>query len=659
MGIPGFLPDLINSQGRLIDIREFHPRRIAIDISTWIHNATQMNGEMLADERHLSNYGRATLVMQQEISEDEFIANEAEEKEKMVTEFIAKCSRDVIRRVQNFQQATNAKVIVVLDGQTPPIKATTTRKRRNKREDHEKERDRPVDLHGASPQAEQRRFKANRSAGAGKHYFTVIHAVIQGMRENKIPFLVAPYESDAQLALLQNEGLIDLVVTEDSDLVAYGLATPVLYKLKAAEDGAVVKGYLIRREDLGAVDPEKGRGKFNLLDFGPSLLASLFAASGCDYCDNLKGVGVGKACGRIRDVFLEHTKGDQPPLAVLLKKLFESSFASGSMSDAEKTVYTTSFLKALFMFRHAIVYNPRQGRFCPLTPFEQADPEFLSFPEYAEMVKDTKSHSAIIGESLGDSSVETYIAEGWICPRSKTLRPNSAAPLVVQSALAEYNGESVASETHTNEKPAEQIDRQSPPSSSRVNSATRAPLTSTARETLPTTTGARQTPRNERQWIQPSPRLQQPNEGNQENNRQSPLSSPRLRSAVRVPLASAEPGTPQTGQRSMQTNTSPRRTPPTSRDWIRRSPRLQQQYEFSLGINRPESPPSSSAVQSPVTSPQRDTPLSGQRSMQTRAAARQNLQNALQSTRRSARIQQRNEGSPGSIFVDKSSLRKS
>lgn len=37
-----------------------------------------------------------------------------------------------------------------------------------------------------------------------------------------VAFLVAPYEADAQMAYLARSGQVQLVVTEDSDLLAYG-----------------------------------------------------------------------------------------------------------------------------------------------------------------------------------------------------------------------------------------------------------------------------------------------------------------------------------------------------------------------------------------------------------------------------------------------------
>ena len=41
-------------------------------------------------------------------------------------------------------------------------------------------------------------------------------------------FVVAPYEADAQLAYLARIGLVDAVITEDSDLIAFGVREVLL-----------------------------------------------------------------------------------------------------------------------------------------------------------------------------------------------------------------------------------------------------------------------------------------------------------------------------------------------------------------------------------------------------------------------------------------------
>lgn len=59
-------------------------------------------------------------------------------------------------------------------------------------------------------------------------------------------YVVAPYEADAQLAFLELAGLVDGIVTEDSDLLVFG-CKHVLFKLDS--DGNCVS---IRRERLGS-----------------------------------------------------------------------------------------------------------------------------------------------------------------------------------------------------------------------------------------------------------------------------------------------------------------------------------------------------------------------------------------------------------------------
>lgn len=50
--------------------------------------------------------------------------------------------------------------------------------------------------------------------------------MLQTLKSENIEFVVAPYEADAQLAYLSNleieKGGISAVITEDSDLIAYG-----------------------------------------------------------------------------------------------------------------------------------------------------------------------------------------------------------------------------------------------------------------------------------------------------------------------------------------------------------------------------------------------------------------------------------------------------
>lgn len=51
----------------------------------------------------------------------------------------------------------------------------------------------------------------------------MIHLFIQELKSMKVEYIVAPFESDAQLAFLYKQKKIDLVISEDSDLLAYGV----------------------------------------------------------------------------------------------------------------------------------------------------------------------------------------------------------------------------------------------------------------------------------------------------------------------------------------------------------------------------------------------------------------------------------------------------
>lgn len=56
---------------------------------------------------------------------------------------------------------------------------------------------------------------------------------MRALHTKGVDFMVAPYESDSQIAKLISLGLADLAITEDSDLVVYG----VKVILKLNQDG--------------------------------------------------------------------------------------------------------------------------------------------------------------------------------------------------------------------------------------------------------------------------------------------------------------------------------------------------------------------------------------------------------------------------------------
>ena len=64
----------------------------------------------------------------------------------------------------------------------------------------------------------------------------IANKLLQALRNRNIECIVAPYEADAQLAYLSRTNYVDVIITEDSDLLAFG-AKKILYKLDSNYNG--------------------------------------------------------------------------------------------------------------------------------------------------------------------------------------------------------------------------------------------------------------------------------------------------------------------------------------------------------------------------------------------------------------------------------------
>jgi 5'-3' exonuclease len=49
-----------------------------------------------------------------------------------------------------------------------------------------------------------------------------MHHAMQVLKQEKVDYIVAPYEADAQMTFLSVNKLVDAVITEDSDLIPFG-----------------------------------------------------------------------------------------------------------------------------------------------------------------------------------------------------------------------------------------------------------------------------------------------------------------------------------------------------------------------------------------------------------------------------------------------------
>src|SRR5258708_16703598 len=119
---------------------------------------------------------------------------------------------------------------------------------------------------------------------------------LQMLKVHGVSFVVAPYEADAQLTFLEKNGIVDGIITEDSDLLVFGCKL-VLFKLDS--DGNCT---CIRRDRFPSVREislhgwtdqqfrEMAVGCF--FDFLLRLLIFKQILSGCDYLPSVPGLGL-------------------------------------------------------------------------------------------------------------------------------------------------------------------------------------------------------------------------------------------------------------------------------------------------------------------------------------------------------------------------------
>jgi exonuclease-1 len=108
--------------------------------------------------------------------------------------------------------------------------------------------------------------------------------VISALCSAGVQFVVAPYEADAQCALLAASGLCSAVLTEDSDLLAHGCSR-VLFKLDSAR--GTVEEICLDRLPLCR--------ELSFAGWSHAQFLQLCVLSGCDYINSPPGVGVKKA----------------------------------------------------------------------------------------------------------------------------------------------------------------------------------------------------------------------------------------------------------------------------------------------------------------------------------------------------------------------------
>ena len=170
---------------------------------------------------------------------------------------------------------------VVFDGDYLPSKSSTEAERATRREECRKL---GLELHrlGKLTQANNELQKAVDITPEMAGQF------IEEIKKLGVRYLVAPYEADAQLAYLERKGLIDGILSEDSDLLVFG-AKCLLTKLD--QYGDCVE---INRKDFTACR------EVSLVGWTDAEFRCMAILSGCDYLTNINQMGLKTAYRLVR-----------------------------------------------------------------------------------------------------------------------------------------------------------------------------------------------------------------------------------------------------------------------------------------------------------------------------------------------------------------------
>ena len=165
------------------------------------------------------------------------------------------------------------------------------------------------------------------------------HQLVDALRARGIAFVVAPYEADAQCAYLALNGFVDAVLTEDSDLLAYGCPR-VLFKVDANGDA----------DEIALADLPNCR-ELSFAGWTHDLFQQMCVMAGCDFVKAVPGIGIKKAHTHIR-----RTRD-------FLRALRALRFDGVQVPQG----YEVKFQRALWTFRHQRVYCARRQAAVHLT----------------------------------------------------------------------------------------------------------------------------------------------------------------------------------------------------------------------------------------------------------------------------------------------------
>ncbi|KAI3404911.2 ERG11 [Candida oxycetoniae] len=237
MGIQGLLP-LLKSISEPCTLEKFRGQTLAVDAYGWMHRSLVSCAEELykgIPTRKYINYIRKRVEMLQHFG---------------ITPYM------------------------VFDGASLATKAATNEYRLRMRQEAKFKVERYL-REGKKHLASKEYVKATSVS------FQMVKSVMEEMDEMNVKYIVAPYEADPQMVYLEKTGVVDGIISEDSDLLVFGCKR-LITKLK--DDSSCV---VVNKNDF-----HKVKGMPCLGRFSEHQLRLAAMMSGCDYTKGIPGIGL-------------------------------------------------------------------------------------------------------------------------------------------------------------------------------------------------------------------------------------------------------------------------------------------------------------------------------------------------------------------------------
>ncbi|KAF2024698.1 exodeoxyribonuclease 1 [Setomelanomma holmii] len=310
MGISGLLP-LLKSIHKPCNLKKFAGQIIGVDAYGWLHRGTAACAIDLA-------------------------------LDKPTTKYVEFCMNRV-RMLIHF----GITPYIIFDGDNLPSKAGTEKERRDKRKEG-----RRLGLEllkvGKTSQAQLELQKAVDVTPE------MARAFIEELKHHNIQYIVAPYEADSQMAYLERKGIIDGVLSEDSDLLVFGVKCLITKLDKYGDCVEVNRNHFTACREV------------SLVGWSDADFRRMAILSGCDYLPGIGGLGLKTAHRMLR----KHKTVDRLVKAAQFDgKLKVPPGFMADFDQAEKT------------FLYPWVYCPIAKKLVNLTPLTEgvniADMPFL------------------------------------------------------------------------------------------------------------------------------------------------------------------------------------------------------------------------------------------------------------------------------------------